>query len=178
MPMATCCAATRWTRRSSSTTSRRPGRCSGARLGNGTFENFEFDAAGHMTAMGATQLEFDARGRLTRATKPDGTIVEMVYDYRGARVAKRVTGSPGTTTRYVDELDEEHAGVGTGYVFAERTTRRPAARGRRAPPPPDHRGSVVLVTRPDGGSTGAAGSARTAARSDDRRRTARVSWPG
>ena len=58
------------------------------------------------------QLLFDARGRLTRAEKADGTIVEMVYDYRGARLSKRVTGSPqgNYLVRYVDDLAEDHAG--------------------------------------------------------------------
>ena len=125
------------------------------RLGNGRIETFEFDAAGHMTAMGASGFVFDARGRLIRATTPDGTAVEMIYDYRGARVAKRVAGTAGaTTTRYVDELYEDHAGVGTGYVFAAgRLVGRLRGTGRRHLHV-DHRGAVVLVTRPDGSVDG------------------------
>jgi RHS repeat-associated protein len=124
-------------------------------LANGTTESMAFDAAGHLSAMGAAAFEFDARGRLLRATAADGTVAEMIYDYRGARVAKRTIGAAGPrTTRYVDEIFEEDAGAGTGYVFAAgRLVGRLRGAGRRHLHV-DHRGSVVLVTRTDGGIDG------------------------
>ena len=79
----------------------------------------------------------------------------VIYDYRGARVGKRVTDANGTIlTRYVDELFEERGGVSTGYVFAAgRLVGRLRGSGRRHLHV-DHRGSVILVTRPNGSIDG------------------------
>ncbi len=120
-----------------------------------TVETFTFDTAGHMTDWGASVLEWDARGRLVRMTKPDGTVAEMVYDYRGARVAKRITNGAGSTlTRYIDELYEDRAGVGNSYVFAAgRLIGRFRGGGQRHLHV-DHRGSVILVTHNDGSVDG------------------------
>jgi YD repeat-containing protein len=97
----------------------RPGALTRRTLDDTTIETFVFDTAGHMTDWGASVLEWDARGRLVRMAKPDGTVAEMTYDYRGARVAKRITNGAGSTlTRYIDELYEDRAGVGNSYVFA------------------------------------------------------------
>jgi RHS repeat-associated protein len=113
---------------------------------DGSVESFGFDVAGHMTQASGATLEWDARGRLTRFTKA-ATTVTFVYDYRGARVAKQVTDGTGTMlTRYVDELYEDRAGVGNGYVFAAgRLVGRLRGAGRRHVHV-DHRGSVILVT--------------------------------
>ena len=113
-----------------------PGALQRRRRPDGTIEEFEFDAAGQLTATGDMQLVFDARGRLTRAVKADGTIVEMVYDYRGARLSKRVTGSPqgNYEVRYVDDLVRGPCRRHDRLRVPERTPGGPAARRRRSPP--------------------------------------------
>ena len=129
-----------------------PGALQRRRRPDGSIEELEFDAAGQLTATGDMRLEFDARGRLTRAVKADGTIVEMLYDYRGARLSKRVTGSPqgNYEVRYVDDLFEDHAGVTTAYAYlsGRLVGQRRGAGVRHLHT--DHRANVILATRPNG----------------------------
>ncbi len=134
----------------------KPGALTGRKRADATVEDFTFDAAGQLTGSDSGTYEYDARGRLVRVVKPDGTAVDMIYDYRGARVAKAVTrpGSGVALTRYLDELYEDFNGIGTGYVFlAGRLVGRTRGTGRRHLHV-DHRGSVVLVTDSAGGLDG------------------------
>lgn len=127
------------------------GALTGRDLADGSHETLAFDAAGHMTALAGMNMEFDARGRLSRVTRSDGTVVEMTYDYRGARVAKRVSSGAGTTrTRYVDEIYEDRAGVTTAYVFAAGRLVGHLRGGGRRHIHVDHRASVLAITRADG----------------------------
>ena len=129
----------------------RPGALTDYTPAGGAPRPLSFDAAGNLSELDGATLEYDAGGRLTRISRPDGTTVEMTYDYRGARVRKRVTGPEGTReTRYVDELYEDHAGTGTGYVMAAGRLLGYLRGGGRRHLHVDHRGSVVLVTHPNG----------------------------
>ena len=118
---------------------------------DGSVEHFSFDAAGHLTAMEGISYEFDPRGHMIRATKDDGTVIEMTYDYRGARVAKRVNGPTGAyEVRYVDEIYEDHGAIETAYVFVTGRLVGYFRGGGKRYLHTDHRGSIVAVTRSDG----------------------------
>ena len=120
---------------------------------DGSIEDFSFNDAGHLIDTDDLAITYDARGRLTLITKTDGTTVEMNYDYRGARVSKKVRGSNGvliTETRYVDEIYEDRDNITTAYIFSlGRVVGYRRGNGRRHIHT-DHRGSVVLMTKPNG----------------------------
>jgi RHS repeat-associated protein len=129
-----------------------PGFLKRRRRTGGAIEEFGFDAAGHMTSMPGQELAFDAHGRLVRVTKADGTRIEMVYDYRGARVAKKVTGSPEGDYEvcYIDDLYEERQRLGTAWIYLSGRLAGQRRGGGTRHLHTDHRGSVVLATRPNG----------------------------
>lgn len=79
---------------------------------------FAHDASGHLTAAPGLRLTFDPRGRLVRALKDDGTVVEYAYDHVGMRVRKRVTPAhgPAVETLYADGRYEVRGGAVTRYV--------------------------------------------------------------
>jgi RHS repeat-associated protein len=108
---------------------------------------FAYDANGNLTGSPGRALAFDARGRLARVTKSDGTVVDFTYGYDGERVRKRVT-SGGATDEvvYVDDLVEIRDGVTTNLVSHQnRPIAAMSASGTHFSHP-DHLGNVVLVT--------------------------------
>ena len=118
---------------------------------NGTVETFGFDAAGHMTAMAGTQLQFDAPGGSCAARCRTARSRRWCTTIAAHRAAKRVTvaGHDRDALRRRSVRRPSH--VGTGYVFAAgRLVARIRGSGRRHLHV-DRRGSVVLVTRTDGG---------------------------
>ncbi len=112
---------------------------------------FDYDANGNLISTPDAALEFDARGRLRRVTRNNGTMVEFTYDHQGERVRKRVT-SGGITreTLYVNGLYEIDDGQATRFVFhkdARVATVRPSGTFFFHH---DHLGSVVMVTNSAG----------------------------
>jgi RHS repeat-associated protein len=95
---------------------------------------YQFDAAGNLVERPGSTLEYDARGRVRRITKADGTVVRFRYDYSGARTVKESEG-PGVKHRtvYVDRVAEERDGELVDYVFAG--DRRVARLGGKRPAP-------------------------------------------
>jgi RHS repeat-associated protein len=79
---------------------------------------FGHDASGNLESLPGLSLTFDPRGRLGRADKADGTVVEYAYDHAGMRVRKRVTppGGSAAETLYVDGLYEVRDGVATRFI--------------------------------------------------------------
>lgn len=84
--------------------------------------SFAFDALGQTTsrteAQGATNYSWDARGRLTRATLPNGQTVEYGYDAAG-RLSSRTAG--GVTTSFLSDgidvvLDRSSDGAEVDYL--------------------------------------------------------------
>lgn len=132
-----------------------PGALTGLTPEGASAENVSFDDAGHATDLEGMSLNYDARGRLEEVTTADGKTVEMTYDYRGARVLKRVSDADGTReTRYVDELYEETGNVGTAYVMAAGRLLGYFRDGGQRHLHTNHRGTPVLVTKPDGSVDG------------------------
>lgn len=83
---------------------------------------FGFDAEGQTavktTAGGSTNYQWDARGRLTRASLPNGEAVEYAYDALG-RLASRTAN--GTTTTFLNDgldvvLDKKSDGSAVDYL--------------------------------------------------------------
>lgn len=108
---------------------------------------FDYDANGNVRSTPEASLEFDARGRLRRVVRGDGTVVEFGYDHQGARARKRVT-SGGVTleTLYVDGLYEVRGGQVTRFVFHKDTRVAAVQPSGTRFFHHDHLGSVVLVT--------------------------------
>ncbi len=83
--------------------------------------SYSFNQEGQTTAKtdisGTTGYQWDARGRLTRATLPSGQIVDYGYDVLGRRVNRAANGL--TTTFQYDGADvviDRIGGVGTDYL--------------------------------------------------------------
>ncbi len=63
-------------------------------------DQFRYDDDGNLNHMPGLDLEYDPLGRLIRATRPDGTVVEYVYDSDGLRTAMHVTKGEVTQSEY------------------------------------------------------------------------------
>lgn len=88
---------------------------------------YTYDASGNMTGdPDVGTLAYDARHRLVRVDRPDGTVVEYVYDHDDRRVESRVASGGGTEIRreieslYLVEMGGgSTAGATTKVVFDE-----------------------------------------------------------
>ncbi len=62
-----------------------------------------FDSNGNTVASGGNTDEYDFKNRLIQRTQADGTIIDILYDGDGNRVAKTITpfGGPSVTTKYL-----------------------------------------------------------------------------
>ena len=80
---------------------------------------YTLDAAGNRTAMtdstGATSYGYDALGRLTGASYPNGDSVAYAYDAVGNRTGLTVNGA--TTTSAFDAADRLTQAGGTSYTY-------------------------------------------------------------
>jgi RHS repeat-associated protein len=127
-------------------------RIRGVRAGGVETPLFDYDDNGNLVATPEQTLTFDPRGRLIRATKPDGTVVEHAYDHTGVRVRTRVAQGGAThETLYLDRLVEVRDGQPTRFVVngdARLAAVGPGGQTRFFHH--DHLGSVVLVTGPAG----------------------------
>ena len=61
---------------------------------------YRHDEDGNLVHTPEVDLEYDPWSRLVRATKPDGTVVDYVYDHDGHRTAVHVTKGGVTTSEY------------------------------------------------------------------------------
>ena len=80
-------------------------------------EGWKYDAAGRVTSDGVRNLEWDAKGRLSRVTRGD-TVEDYTYGFDDARAIKLTAGG-GTpeAVRYISEDVEEREGKLVRYVF-------------------------------------------------------------
>jgi RHS repeat-associated protein len=91
------------------------------RIGQFGAASFGFDAAGQTTSRtdgaGTTAYQWDARGRLTQATLPNGQAVGYGYDALGRRVSRAASGL--TTTFQYDGADVviDREGGGGDYDY-------------------------------------------------------------
>ncbi|MGD6808197.1 MAG: RHS repeat-associated core domain-containing protein [Candidatus Bathyarchaeia archaeon] len=116
---------------------------------------FNYDSNGNLISTPEMDLKFDARGRLARATKTNGTIVEYTYGYMGERVRKRVNkGGITHETIYIDQIFEVRDGQVTRFVF-NRDTRIAAINDVVGTQffHYDHLGNTVLISNATGGVT-------------------------
>lgn len=60
---------------------------------NGELSGVTYDANGNPTSANGNTDVFDFENRLIRRTKPDGTVIDFIYDANGQRVEKRKTGT-------------------------------------------------------------------------------------
>ncbi|MFI0479399.1 toxin TcdB middle/N-terminal domain-containing protein [Actinomadura sp. 9N215] len=113
---------------------------------------FEHDANGNLTSSPDLALTFDPRGRLVRAVRPDGTVVEYAYDHAGMRVRKRVTPTGGQTTEtlYVDGRYEVRDGQATRFITSGDTPLAAVGPDGTRFLHHDALGHLVLVTGPAG----------------------------
>lgn len=114
---------------------------------------FDYDANGNLVSMPNMTLEFDARSRLTRVLKTDGTLIEYTYGYLGERVRKTVTKDGATSeTIYIDRLYEVRDGQATCYIFNENVLVAAVTDGGNTQFfHRDHLGNAVLITDTAGG---------------------------
>jgi RHS repeat-associated protein len=92
------------------------------RIGQFGAASFGFDAEGQTTnkadASGANAYQWDARGRLTQVTLPNGQVVSYGYDPLGRRVSRGANGA--TTTFQYDGadvvIDRESGGSAYDYL--------------------------------------------------------------
>jgi len=91
------------------------------RRGSSAGLEYVYDASGNLTSdpeLGA--LEYDARHRLVRVTRPNGVVVEFDYDHHDRRVTTRVTDGGLTRTRHeVESLYVIDDAGSTKVVFDE-----------------------------------------------------------
>ncbi|MBL8188224.1 MAG: IPT/TIG domain-containing protein, partial [Acidobacteria bacterium] len=92
------------------------------RIGQFGAANYSFNQEGQTTAKtdasGTTNYQWDARGRLTRATLPSGQAVDYGYDAVGRRTG-RTASSTVTTFQYDGEdivIDRFNSGAGNDYL--------------------------------------------------------------
>lgn len=125
----------------------------GFRVGATETQLFDYDVSGNLISTPDMILEFDARSRLIRATKTDGTMVEYTYGYLGERVRKRVThGNVTSETIYVDQLYEIRDGQATCFIFNENVRVAAATVGGGTYFfHHDHLGNTILITDVTGG---------------------------
>jgi RHS repeat-associated protein len=86
-----------------------------------TSAEYVYDASGNLTkdpALGT--LSYDARHRLVRIQRPNGSVVDYVYDHNDRRVKSVVTNGPSVTERYeVEGIFLLEAGSNMRIVFDE-----------------------------------------------------------
>jgi YD repeat-containing protein len=75
-------------------------------------ESLSYDKDGNLAGLHGSALAYDSEGHLEKATLPDGTAVENLYDPQGRKVEEKVTvGGVSKTTDYVlsgDQVAEEY----------------------------------------------------------------------
>ncbi len=135
-------------------------RIAGVKAASGDTILFGYSANGAMVNSPGRTCEFDARGRLTRATMSTGNVVEYFYGYDGARVQKRITkpGQPDRESLYISEYFERLDGIDTGSVLAEgrRIAAQTISEGTHYLHR-DHLGNIVLITDNTGNKVGEIG---------------------
>jgi RHS repeat-associated protein len=112
---------------------------------------FGYDGDGNMVSSPGRTMQFDARGRLSRVARADGTVVDFTYAYTGERVRKRVTSSGQTSeTIYIDNLYELRGNQVATHVLHQNRRLTTIKGGETRFLHPDHLGNIVLITNSTG----------------------------
>jgi RHS repeat-associated protein len=82
---------------------------------------YSYDGAGNLTQSLHNSYEYDARNRLVKVTRDDGTVSEYLYDHAGSRVKTTVTAGGVTESLYnFDDIYTVANGTATRFVFDDR----------------------------------------------------------
>jgi YD repeat-containing protein len=79
---------------------------------------YVYDATGNLTSSLHHSYEYDARNRLVKTTRDDGTVFEYSYDHQGSRVMTTVTAAGVTESLFnFDDIYTVANGAATKFVF-------------------------------------------------------------
>jgi RHS repeat-associated protein len=112
-------------------------------------EAYGYDPAGFLTGAPYGQLTFNGLDDLVRAELTDGRVVEQVFDYRGQRAVRSVSG--GSVTITADPHIEFSDGAATVWVMFGDQRVLADSPGGSAFLHPDGTGTGALYTDPVGG---------------------------
>lgn len=128
----------------------------GIHVGATETQLFDYDANGNLVSTPDMTLEFDARSRLTRVTRTDGTVIEQNYGYTGELIRKRISREGVTKeTIYIERLFEVREAQAIRFIFNEDVRVAAVMEGSGTYFfHHDHLGNTVLITDESGGIAG------------------------